>query len=109
LIIVASPFLSVQLFTKMNPNWDNIRNICWGLPIASGQTGGVLGNAFGSLLVVAFCEFIAVPVGIGAAIYLAEYSSQNRLVSTIRFFIETLAGSPSVVIAIMGITIFGAF
>ena len=54
-----------------------------------------------------FCEFIAVPIGIGAAIYLAEYSpSQSRIVSTIRLFIETLAGSPSVVIAIIGFAIF---
>ena len=39
-----------------------------------------------------FCEFVAVPIGIFAAIYLAEYSAQSRVISTIRFFIEVLAG-----------------
>src|SRR5208283_1344088 len=69
--------------------------------------GGVLGFVIGSVLLVTFCEFIAVPVGVGAAIYLAEYSpSQSRVVSVIRLFIETLAGSPSVVIAIIGFAIF---
>jgi phosphate transport system permease protein len=106
LVVVASPFLSVQLFTKMNLNYYNIQAICWGIPIKAGDTGGVLSYAVGTLLVVFFCEFIAVPIGIGAAIYLSEYSSQNRLVGTIRFFIETLAGSPSIVIAIVGFTIF---
>ncbi len=104
-VVMASPFLSLQFFTSMNLNISNVSRICWGLqPI--GSTGGVLSYAIGSLLVVIFCEFVAVPIGIGAAIYLAEYSSQNRLVSIIRLFIETLAGSPSVVIAIIGFAIF---
>ena len=105
-ILMASPFLSVQLFTSMNLNYHGINEITGGLHPPIGSTGGVLGYALGSLLLVTFCEFVAVPIGIGAAIYLAEYSTQNRIVSTIRFFIETLAGSPSVVVAIIGFTIF---
>jgi len=104
-IAMATPFLSLQLFTSMNLNIANVNRICWGVkPI--GSVGGVMGYAIGSLLLVTFCEFVAVPIGVCAAIYLAEYSSQNRIVSTIRFFIETLAGSPSVVIAIIGFAIF---
>ncbi len=105
IVVMGSPFLSLQLFTSMNLNVPNVSRICWGLkPI--GSVGGVLSYTIGSLLVVTFCEFVAVPIGVCAAIYLAEYSSQNRIVSTIRFFIETLAGSPSVVIAIIGFAIF---
>lgn len=106
LVIFALPFLSVQLFTTMNINSENILLASWGVSTAIGSAGGVMGCAIGQLLVVVFCEFIAVPIGIGAAIYLAEYSSQNRLVSTIRLFIETLAGSPSIVVAVIGLTIF---
>jgi len=106
LLVIASPFLSLQLFTKYTINTEVFQEMCWGVPEATGAVGGVLGFAIGSLLVVCFCEFIAVPIGIAAAIYLAEYASQNRIVSVIRFFIETLAGSPSIVMALMGIVIF---
>ena len=103
-VVMATPFLSVQLFTSMNLNLSNVQAICQGLP--HGSAGGVLAYALGSLLVVTFCEFIAVPIGILAAIYLAEYSAQGRIVNGIRFFIEVLAGSPSIVIAIIGFTLF---
>ena len=105
IVIMASPFISLQLFTSMNINIANVNRICQGLP-PHGSAGGFLGYALGTLLVVTFCEFFAVPLGVGAAIYLAEYATQNRIVSTLRFFIEVLAGSPSIVIAIIGLTIF---
>lgn len=109
LLAIASPFLSLQLFTKNTINIEVFTAVCWGISEPRGAVGGVMGFATGSLLVVCFCEFIAVPVGIGAAIYLAEYSAQNRLVGVIRFFIETLAGAPSIVIAIIGFTIFSVY
>ena len=105
IVAIASPFLSINFFTSMQLNIHNVQRICQGLP-AVGSTGGVLSYALGSLLVVTFCEFIAIPIGIFAAIYLAEYSTQGRVVSTIRFFIEVLAGAPSIVIAVIGFTIF---
>ncbi len=105
-VVMGTPFLSLQFFTSMNLNFPNVNRICWGLkPI--GPVGGVLSYVAGSLILVTFCEFIAVPIGIGAAIYLAEYApSHSRIVRIIRLFIETLAGSPSVVIAIIGFAIF---
>jgi phosphate ABC transporter permease subunit PstA len=73
---------------------------------ASGSLGGVLDFAVGSLLLASVCEVIAIPLGVGAAIYLSEYAAKNWLTSTIRYFIETLAGIPSVVIALVGAAIF---
>lgn len=105
IIIIASPWLSLQFFTSMNLNTDNVGRICFGLqPV--GQVGGVLSCVIGSILIVVFCELVAIPVGLGAAIYLAEYSKQGKLTSIIRFFIETLAGAPSVIIGIIGFSIF---
>ncbi len=105
-VIMGTPFLNLQFFTTMRLNYQQTARICWGLK-PTAPVGGILSYVIGSVLLVTFCEFIAVPVGIGAAIYLAEYSpSQSRVVSTIRLFIETLAGSPSVVIAIIGFAIF---
>ena len=100
----ASPYISWDLFTNMNWSWANAARVLTG--VSSGSMGGVLGYAIGSLLLVATCEFIALPLGLGAAIYLAEYSSQNKLTSIVRFFIETLAGIPSVVIGLVGYAVF---
>lgn len=105
IVVMASPFISTQLFTSMNINLTSVNRIVQGLA-PNGPVGGFMGYALGTLLLVTFCEFFAVPIGIGAAIYLAEYSKQNKIVSILRFFIELLAGSPSIVIAIIGISIF---
>ena len=105
IIIEASPFLTLQFFTSMNLNSANVARICYSLPPV-GSVGGVLSCVIGSALIVTFCEFVAVPIGIGAAIYLAEYSSQNKFTNTLRFFIETLAGAPSVIIGIVGYSVF---
>ena len=68
IVIMASPFLNLQLFTQMQLSIPNVQRICQELP-PIGSVGGVMGFALGSLLVVIVCEFIAVPIGILAAIY----------------------------------------
>ena len=100
----ASPYISWGFLTNTNWSWANAAKVLNG--VSSGSMGGVLGYAIGSLLLVAFCELIAFPLGLGAAIYLAEYSSQNKLTSIVRFFIETLAGIPSVIIGLVGYAVF---
>jgi phosphate transport system permease protein len=102
--VTASPYISWDFFTNIDWSWANAGRVLNG--VSSGSMGGVLGYAIGSLLLVATCEFIAIPLGLGAAIYLAEYSSQNKLTSIVRFFIETLAGIPSVVIGLVGFAVF---
>lgn len=63
---------------------------------------GISHFIIGLFLVVGLGELIAVPLGLGAAIYMSEYAPDNKVTSTIRFFIETLAGAPSIVIALFG-------
>lgn len=72
------------------------------LPKPMGETGGGLKNALlGSLLLVGFATLFAVPVGLLAGIYLAEYKS-GRFGQFIRFIAETMGGVPSIVIGIFG-------
>lgn len=68
----------------------------------AGTIGGISDFIIGSFLIVGLCEAIAIPLGIGAAIFLSEYAKENKLTATIRFFIETLAGAPSIVIGMVG-------
>jgi phosphate transport system permease protein len=72
----------------------------------SGSIGGISAYIIGSLLLVTVCEAIAVPLGIGAGIYLSEYAGQGKFTNTIRFFIETLAGAPSILIGLVGLGLF---
>ncbi len=47
-----------------------------------------------------------IPLGIGSAIYLAEYAKRGKIVSGIRFAIEILAGIPSIVYGLFGLNFF---
>jgi len=70
------------------------------LPAPVGETGGGIANALlGSALLIGLATLFAVPVGLLAAIYLAEYRSE-RLGPAVRFVGELLAGVPSIVIGI---------
>jgi phosphate transport system permease protein len=75
-------------------NWDFFTK----LPVPYGEKGGGLANALlGSGMLVGLATVLAVPMGLLAAIYLAEYR-QTRLGSTVRFFGELLNGVPSIVV-----------
>jgi phosphate transport system permease protein len=70
------------------------------LPRPIGQKGGGVANAlYGSFLLVGLATLFAVPLGLLAAIYLAEHRS-GRLGSAVRFVGELLGGVPSIVIGI---------
>jgi phosphate transport system permease protein len=88
-------------------SYTHARNIIYG--VNTGALGGIGYHMAGSLLLVLVCGLIASPLGLGAGIYLAEYSRENYATKTIRFFIETLAGIPSIVIGLVGFNFFGRF
>lgn len=77
--------------------------------ILGGFEQGVFGVGpaiVGSLLVCGVCELTTIPLGLGSAIYLAEYTPQNIFSKIIHFFVELLAGVPSIILGIFGYTFF---
>lgn len=70
------------------------------------QTAGVRTALFGSLWIIAITILVAFPIGVGAAIYLEEYASANRINRIIQTNIDNLAGVPSIVYGILGLAIF---
>lgn len=60
-------------------------------------TVGIAGNLLNTLYIIIITMLIATPVGVGAAVYLNEYAKPGKLVSTIEFATETLAGIPSII------------
>lgn len=67
------------------------------LPPAGFETGGGFGNALvGTFVMVGIAALIAIPVGIMAAIFLAELGPVSKLASVARFAAKTLTGLPSI-------------
>ncbi len=69
-------------------------------------TAGVRTAILGSLWTILFTILLAFPIGVGAAIYLEEYASENWFNRIIQTNINNLAGVPSIVYGILGLAIF---
>jgi phosphate transport system permease protein len=62
-----------------------------------GDPGGIQSAIFGTIEMVALASLIAVPCGIGVALYLVEYGKQTRFANAVRYFVDVMTGVPSVV------------
>lgn len=67
---------------------------------------GVLPMIINTLYIVVITLLIVTPIGLSAAIYLTQYARQGRLVRSIRFATEVLAGVPSILFGLFGYTFF---
>ncbi len=90
------------------------------LPLLSDRGGQILGNGYsslpqnagikqgliGSLYLMVFVVILAVPLGIGAAIYMEEYARDTPLARFINTNIRNLAGVPAIVYGILGFAVF---
>ncbi len=71
------------------------------------ENGSLMPALWNTLIMTAVSLLIAVPLGVFAAVYLAEYARRgNRLVSLIRVTAETLSGIPSIVYGLFGMLFF---
>lgn len=67
---------------------------------------GIAAAMVGTLLVIVVTAMAAVPLGVGAGIYLEEYAPKNWLTNVIEINISNLAGVPSVVYGLLGLGLF---
>ena len=70
------------------------------------QGGGIGGSVITTLWLIALTLIIAIPIGVGAALYLNEFAPKNQITKAIRSFIETLTGVPSIIFGLLGVAIF---
>ena len=82
--------------------WDFLTNFASRFP----EKAGIYAAMIGSMWVCAICALLALPLGIGTAIYLEEFAPKNRWTALIDFNIRNLAGVPSIVYGILGLTAF---
>lgn len=67
---------------------------------------GIRDIIVGTLAMVGLTLVIAVPIGVLAAIYMGEYARKGKVLTTIRFCVESLAGIPSILYGLFGYTFF---
>ena len=69
-------------------------------------TVGILPAIKNTVFVILVSLMAALPLGVGAAVYLTEYARNRRFVAAIEFASETLAGIPSIIYALVGVILF---
>ena len=75
-------------------------------PSRKAEQAGILAAWTGSLYLIGLTIAFAFPVGVGAAIYLEEYSTRGRITRVIELCIANLAGVPSVIYGLLGLQLF---
>ena len=70
-----------------------------------GRAGGILQPLVGTLVLPAVALGVALPLGVGTAVYLTEYTREGRLTRIIRFGTDCLAGVPSIIFGLFGFKI----
>ncbi|MCJ7739061.1 MAG: phosphate ABC transporter permease PstA [Anaerolineae bacterium] len=89
------------------------RAISWefitAMPRDGMKAGGILPAIVGTLVLTAGTAIVAIPVGVGGAVYLSEYARDTWITRSIRLAIINLAGIPSVVYGLFGLGLFVLF
>jgi phosphate transport system permease protein len=62
-----------------------------------GDPGGIKSALLGTVEIVALAAVIAIPIGVGVALYLVEYGRDGRFAGTVRYFVDVMTGVPSIV------------
>jgi phosphate transport system permease protein len=111
LCIVAVLMPAMMLFTLLlRLLIDGLPRLSWAFfssfPSRKADLAGILPSAVGTLYLMALTAAIALPLGVGAAIYLEEYGKKSRLATLIEVNIANLAGVPSVIYGLLGLGLF---
>ncbi|KHE67281.1 phosphate ABC transporter permease PstA [Halobacillus sp. BBL2006] len=83
-------------------SWDYIRSF----PAPYPEEAGIWAGLIGSIMLMVIVAVVSVIIGVSSAIYLEEYASENKFTDFIRVNIQNLAGVPSIVFGLLGLTFF---
>lgn len=111
LLLIATGFALLVLAALL---WDVVSSgaswlsldLLTNAPSRKPELAGLRPALLGTLWVIGLTALLAVPVGIGAAVYLEEYATDNRWTRLLKTNIANLAGVPSVVYGLLGLGVF---
>ncbi len=100
-------FLAILLYQILSVGlkgltWDFLTS----MPSRIASRAGVKAALFGSVFIMLITAVVSFPLGIGSAIYLYEYAPNNKLTRFIQLNIANLAGVPSIVYGMLGLSLF---
>jgi phosphate transport system permease protein len=105
-VIAVTPVLFIIIYTVVKGggalSWDFISQF----PSQAGRAGGILPAIIGTFYLMLGTLVFALPVGVLAGIYLTEYARDNWLTRLINLAIVNLAGVPSIVFGLFGLSVF---
>jgi len=100
-IVVSLLFPAIEFFSEINP-WDFVTGTNWA-PLFEPAHFGVVPLLVGTFTVTFWALLVAIPFGLGSAIYLSEYASA-RTRGVLKPVLEILAGIPTVVYGYFALT-----
>ena len=104
LTVVVLVFIIAFVLVKGLPGltWEFLSSA----PKDMGKAGGILPTLVGTVLLPLLAIVIALPLGVGTAVYLTEYTRENPLTRALRFGTDCLAGIPSIIFGLFGFIFF---
>lgn len=102
LLILVILFADILIKGIGRVNWSFFVNF----PSRHPEQSGIFTALAGMFSLLLFTIIIALPIGIMSAIYLQEYGAKNRFAKIVEINISNLAGVPSIIYGILGLTIF---
>jgi phosphate transport system permease protein len=102
LLLLVILFVDIVRDAWPRLGWDFLDSF----PSRRAGSAGVKAALVGTAALMAMTAVIAIPVGVGAAIYLEEYARPGRLTSLIELNISNLAGVPSIIYGLLGLELF---
>ncbi len=100
-------FLILYIFVRSVPyfSWQLLSTS----PSYLDETIGVLPDILNTIYIIFAALLLVLPMGVGTAVYLNEYSNRPRIEKAIEYCIETLAGIPSIIYGLVGMLVFCQF
>jgi len=85
---------------------DHLPRFLIGLPSDTRAGGGIGPEIFNTLYLAVLSTAVTLPIGVGAALFMARFAKQPRFVATLRAALDTLASLPSIVYGLFGFLVF---
>jgi phosphate transport system permease protein len=104
LTVVVLVFIIVFVLSKGLPGINF--EFLFSAPKDMGRAGGIFPTLVGTVLLPLMAIAIALPLGVGTAVYLTEYTRETRLTQVLRFGTDCLAGIPSILFGLFGFIFF---
>ncbi len=105
-ILTIIILLLITMYILINGIGELSPGFLTGSPVHAGREGGIFPTIVATVYITVIALLVATPLGVGGAVYMAEYAGENRITQLVRFGADSLAGIPSIMIGLFGYLLF---